>query len=166
MFQQERVMKFSLSMIALLALVSSCSSVNYIQKKAECVVWKDQKYMGPYSTEVLAKKAVWSGKCEGSHWKCQTVDVSYDESNNVFLDGTTNIGKIEKNEFQYGAKEAAPLITYTSLRVYPELKEVRGSVVENTITTETTYHYNDKCTSEDAIVGGIALGLISKIQGQ
>jgi hypothetical protein len=159
-------MKFLVSMMALLALVSSCSSVDNIKKKPDCVVWKDQKYMGPYSTEVIGKKAVWNGSCQGSHWQCQTVDVSYDDNHNVFIKGSTNIGKIENNEFQYSAKDAAPLITYTALRVYPELKEVKASVVENSITTETTYHYNEKCNSEDAVVGGIALGLISKIQGK
>lgn len=159
-------MKFNLSMMVLLALVSSCSSVDNIKKKADCVVWKDQKYMGPYSTEVLAKKAYWSGDCKGEHWKCQVVDVSYDEAKNIFINSTINIGKIVNNEFQFTATDAAPRITFTSLRAYPDLKEVRSAILENSITTEITYHYNDKCTVEDAIVGGIALELISNIQGK
>ena len=159
-------MKFNLMMTLLLVLVSACSSVETIKKKPVCVVWKDQKYMGPYSTEVIEKKATWKGSCQGAHWKCQDVEISYDDNLNVFAK-TENIGKISNNEFQYVAKETAqPLITYTSLRVYPETHEVRASVVENTVSTETVYHYNDKCSFEDAIVGGISLGLISKIQGK
>lgn len=159
-------MKVNLLLVLSLVLISACSSVNSIKKKPVCVVWKDQKYMGPYSTEVVEKKAAWKGSCKGVHWKCQAVEISYDENLNVFAK-EENIGKIANNEFQYVAKNATqPVITYTSLRVYPEVKEVRASVLENTVSTETVYHYNDKCSFEDTIVGGIALGLISKIQGK
>lgn len=159
-------MKFNLMITLLLVLVSACSSVDTIKKKSVCVVWKDQKYMGPYSTEVVAKKVSWKGSCQGAHWKCQDVEISYDDNLNVFAK-SENIGQIANNEFQYVAKDAThPVITYTSIRVYPEVKEVRASVLENTVSTETVYHYNDKCSFEDTIVGGIALGLISKIQGK
>lgn len=158
-------MKINLMLVFLLILVSGCSSVASIKKKPVCAVWRDQKYMGPYSTEVINKKVSWKGSCLGSHWRCQAVEISYDEKLNVFAK-EENIGQIANNKFQYVAKDAAqPVITFTSLRVYSEAKEVRAAVLENTVSTETVYHYNDKCSFEDAIIGGISLGLISKIQG-
>jgi hypothetical protein len=159
-------MKFNLLMISLLALISSCSSVDTLKKKTDCAVWRDQKYMGPYSIDVVGKKSVWTGKCQGNHWKCKNIEVYYDDKNLIFLNGPVNIGKIINNEFQFAAADAAPLITYTALRAYPETREVKASILENSVNTETVYHYNDKCSSEDAIVGSIALGLVWKAQEQ
>ncbi len=161
-------MKSKLMILSVLALAASCSSVDSINKNPACVVWKDQKYLGPYSTEVTATKAAWSGSCRGAHWKCRTVDVSFDESKNVLINGETNIGKIEGVNFNYSLKtqtaDQKSLITYTALRAYPTLKEVRASVSGADVTEETVYQYNDKCSSDQAIIGGIALGMIAEIQ--
>lgn len=161
-------MKSKLMILSVLTLAASCSSIDSINKNPACVVWKDQKYLGPYSTEVTESKAAWSGSCRGAHWKCRTVDVSFDENKNVLIDGATNIGKIEGADFKYSLKtqtaDQKSLITYTALRVYPTLKEVRASISGADVTEETVYKYNDKCSSDQAIIGGIALGMIAEIQ--
>jgi hypothetical protein len=161
-------MNSKLTILSVLLLAASCASLDSINKNPACVVWKDQKYLGPYSTEVLESKAVWSGSCRGAHWKCRTVDVSFDENKNVLIDGETNIGKIEGINFNYLIKtqtaQENSLITYTALRAYSGLKEVHASVSGADVTKETIYKYNDKCSSDQAIIGGIALGMIAEIQ--
>ena len=161
-------MKSKLIILSVMALATSCASVDGNNKNPACVVWKDQKYFGPYSTEVIESKVTWTGGCEGSHLKCKTVDVSFDENKNVLISGVSNIGKIDGINFNYSLKtqeaDQKSLITYTALRAYPSLKEVRASVSGADVTDETVYHYNDKCTSDQAIIGGIALGMIAKIQ--
>lgn len=161
-------MKSKLMILSVLTLAASCSSVDSINKNPACVVWKDQKYLGPYSTEVTGSKAAWSGSCRGAHWKCRTVDVSFDENKNVLINGDTMIGKIEDVNFSYSLKtqtaDQKPLITYAALRAYPTLKEVRASVTGADVTEQTIYQYNDKCSTDQAIIGGIALGMIAEIQ--
>lgn len=161
-------MKSKLIILSTLALAASCSSVDSINKNPACVVWKDQKYLGPYSTEVVESKVAWKGACKSGHWNCQTVDVSFDENKNVLLNTETNIGKIDGVNFSYSVKtgvaDQKSLITYTALRAYPTLKEVRASVSGADVTNETVYHYNDKCSTDQAIIGGIALGMIAEIQ--
>jgi len=160
-------MKSKLLFLSVLTLAASCSSVDSIQKSPACVVWKDQKYLGPYSTEVAETKVSWSGSCRGAHWKCRTVDVSFDENKNVMI-GEMNIGKIEGMNFNSSVKLDSPdqkmAIIYTALRVYPGLKEVHASVSGTDVTDQTIYRYNDKCSSDQAIIGGIALGMIAEIQ--
>lgn len=129
------------------------------------MVWKDQKYLGPYSIEVVDKKVSWNGHCQGEHWNCTVINISFDDNNNVFKDEVT-IGKIEKNEFQYALKDGSPLITYNSLRAYPESREVKASSVVNNQASEAVYSYNEKCSSEEAIIGSISLGLILKVQNK
>lgn len=161
-------MKSKVVIFSFLALTASCSSIDSINKNPACVVWKDQKYLGPYSTEVIESKVAWKGACKSGHWNCQTVDVSFDENKNVLLNSETSVGKIDGVNFSYTIKtEAAdqePLITYAALRVYPTLKEVRASISGADVTDETVYYYNDKCSTDQAIIGGIALGMIAKIQ--
>jgi hypothetical protein len=161
-------MKANLVIFSVLTLASSCSSLDSINKNPACVVWKEQKYLGPYSTEVAESKAAWSGACRGAHWKCRTVDVSFDENKNVLIDGVTSVGKIEGTDFKYSLKtqsvDQRPMITYTALRVYPTLKEVHASISGADVTEETVYKYNDKCSNDQAIIGGIALGMIAEIQ--
>lgn len=160
-------MKSSLMLLSVLVLAASCASVDSIQKSPACTVWKDQKYLGPYSTEVAETRATWSGSCRGAHWKCRTVDVSFDENKNVMI-GEVNIGKIEGMNFNSSVKLDSPdqkmAINYTALRVYPDLKEVHASVSGADVTDQTVYRYNDKCSSDQAIIGGIALGMIAEIQ--
>lgn len=160
-------MKSKLIFLSVLSLVVSCSSIDSIQKNPACVVWKDQKYLGPYSTEVGESKVSWSGSCRGAHWKCRTVDVSFDENKNVMF-GEINIGKIEGENFnssvQLSTNGHKPAIVYTALRAYPTLKEVHASFSGADVTDQTVYRYNDKCSSDQAIIGGIALGMIAEIQ--
>lgn len=161
-------MQSKLTLLSVLVLAASCSSVESIQKNPACVVWKDQKYLGPYSTEVIESKASWSGSCRGAHWQCRKVDVSFDENKNVLINGETNVGKIEGNNFNYsektGTTNGKPLITYTALRAYPELKEVHASISGADVTDVTVYRYNDKCSVDQAVIGGVALGMIAEIQ--
>jgi hypothetical protein len=162
------VMKFTLSIIVLACfIISSCSSLDSVKKNPNCVVWKDQKYLGPYSIEVVEKKIEWTkGRCPGKKAKCEPVNLSLDENGNVFRDAV-NIGKINNNEFLYTVKDGdLPLITYTSMRTYPETSEVKGAVLINNVPTETVYQYNQKCSPQEAILGGIALGLIAQIQNK
>lgn len=160
-------MKSKLILLSVLTLAASCTSVDSIQKSPACTVWKDQKYLGPYSTEVAETKASWSGSCRGAHWKCRTVDVSFDENKNVMF-GEMNIGKIEGVNFNSSVKLPTngekPVIVYTALRAYPDLKEVHASFSGADVTDQTVYRYNDKCSSDQAIIGGIALGMIAEIQ--
>ena len=50
-------MKSKLIFLFILILTTSCASIDSIKKNPACVVWKDQKYLGPYSTEVSEKEA-------------------------------------------------------------------------------------------------------------
>ena len=152
--------------LSLLTLAASCSSIDSINKNPACVVWKDQKYLGPYSTEVIESKVAWKGACKSGHWNCQIVEVSFDENKNVLLNGETSVGKIEDLNFSSSVKTAdqKALITHTALRAYPTLKEVRASISDADVTNETIYRYNDKCSTDQAIIGGIALGMIAEIQ--
>lgn len=160
-------MKSRLFIVSMLAVLSSCSSVESVQKNPACVVWKDQKYLGPYSIEVKESKVEWNGSCRGAHWKCRNVDISFDENKNVLL-ATESIGKIEGVNFNYSAKSVGDdqksLITYNALRAYPELKEVRATIAKADVTEEVVYHYNDKCSSDQGIIGGIALGMVEEIR--
>ncbi|MBY0414409.1 MAG: hypothetical protein K2Q18_09595 [Bdellovibrionales bacterium] len=145
---------YSTILFSFLLVVSACSSISGLQKKPVCAVWKDQKYMGPYSIEVVEKQVRWSGQCQGSHWKCKEVSVSYDEANNVLMNFTTNIGVISGTIFTGSSK----YISIASAMVLPDKKEVQagGSI----------FQYNDKCSNQDAIVGTVALGLIAEAQGK
>ena len=160
-------MKFKFIILFLLAFVISCASVESIKKSPACIVWKNQKYLGPYSTEVGETKAFWNGSCRGSHWQCRKVNISFDENKNVMV-GETMIGKIEGFNFNSSVKlESADkkmTILYTALRAYPDLKEVQATLSGADVTAQTDYHYNDKCSSDQAIIGAIALGMIAEIQ--
>ena len=148
-----------------LLFITSCASIDSIKKNPNCVVWRDQSVFGPYSTEVLDNKVIWTGSCRSANWKCRSVEVSFDENKNIFLKGDINIGKIENNEFNYTEKDLADksLTIYTALRAYPEVSEVRTSVTEKA-TVEVAYRYNEQCSVPQAIIGGLALGLIDQIQ--
>ena len=160
-------MKLKFMLLSMFMFATSCASVDSIKKSPTCIVWKDQKYFGPYSTEVNDKKVYWNGACTGGRWKCRTVEVSFDENKNIMI-GETSIGKIEGMNFNSSVKmESADqkmTILYTALRVYPDLKQVHASVSGADVTDQTIYHYNDKCSSDQAIIGGIALGMIAEIQ--
>jgi hypothetical protein len=159
-------MKKLLYLPFVLILISSCASVESIKKNENCVVWKDQKIWGPYSIEVIEKKVEWSGSCKGNNRDCDVVLISLDENNNVFS-GTDLLGKIENNELHFAKKQAlSEILNFTGVRVYPELKILKSSITMNAVTTEENYQYNDKCTSEEAIVGAISLGLISNSQSK
>ncbi|MBC7428461.1 MAG: hypothetical protein H7336_07615 [Bacteriovorax sp.] len=159
-------MKFFLWLTTAAMLVSSCSSVDSIKKNENCVVWKDQKVWGPYSVEVINKKADWTGSCKGYNRGCDEVHISLDENNNV-LSNADVLGKIENNELQFAEKHAlADIMNFTGVRVYPDLKTVKSSIIVNKITTEESFLYNDKCSAEESITGAIALGLIGKSQNK
>ena len=162
-------MKSKLILLSLLTLVVSCTSIDSINKSPACIVWKDQKYLGAYSIEVAETQVTWRGACQGAHWKCRTVDVSFDENKNVIVN-KANIGKILGMNFNSSVEMESPdqkmAILYTALRVYPELKEVHATVSGADVTDQSIYRYNDKCSSDQAIIGGIALGMIAEIQKQ
>ncbi|MBC7712400.1 MAG: hypothetical protein H7177_03625 [Rhizobacter sp.] len=142
----------------------SCSSVDSIKKNENCVVWKEQKVWGPYSVEVIQKKAEWKGSCKGYNTGCDKITISLGENNTV-LSNEDVLGKIENNELHFAEKYAlSDIINYTGVRAYPDLKTVKSSVTTDKITIEESYQYNDKCSAEEAITGSIALALINKSQ--
>lgn len=151
-----------LSLISLTLV--SCSSVDSIKKSTDCIVWKDQKYLGPYSIEVIAKKVDWKGACKGYNRGCYLVAISLDENNNV-LSGTDILGKIENNELKFAEKHVfSNLINFSGARAYPDQKLVRSSIVMNGVISEESYSFNDKCSNEEALTGVVALTLIGKVQ--
>lgn len=156
-----------LIILSVLSLATSCTSLDSIKKNPICIVWKDQKYLGPYSTEVTETQVLWNGSCHGTKWKCRKVNVLFDENKNVLV-GETIIGKIEGINFNSSVKldsiDQKMDVIYTALRVYPDLKEVHGTFSGADVTDQSVYHYNDKCSSDQAIIGGIALGMIAEIQ--
>ena len=156
-----------LILLFLLSSATSCTSLDSIRKSPACIVWKDQNFLGPYSTEVNETQASWNGSCHGTKWKCRTVNVLFDENKNVLFNETI-IGKIEGINFNSSVKleltDPNLDIIYTALRVYPELKEVYATFSGTDVNDQIVYHYNDKCSSDQAIIGGIALGMIAEIQ--
>ncbi len=157
-------MKSFLFLSIMTLTLASCSSVDSVKKNVNCVVWKDQKYFGPYSIEVIAKKVEWKGACQGTNRNCTEVVISLDESNNV-LSGTDVLGKIENNELKFAEKHAlSNVINFAGVRVYPEQKLVKSSVVTSGVSTEESYLYNDKCSAEEAVTGTVALNLIALAQ--
>ena len=156
-----------LILLSILSLIVSCTSIDSIKKSPTCIVWKDQKYLGPYSTEVEETKVSWNGSCHATKLNCRTVSVSFDENKNVMFDESI-IGKIEGINFNSSVKldgtDQKMTILYTALRVYPDLKEVHATFSGVDVTDQTIYHYNDKCSPDQAIIGGIALGMIAEIQ--
>ena len=156
-----------LILLSILSLIVSCTSIDSIKKSPTFIVWKDQKYLGPYSTEVEETKVSWNGSCHATKLNCRTVSVSFDENKNVMFDESI-IGKIEGINFNSSVKldgtDQKMTILYTALRVYPDLKEVHATFSGVDVTDQTIYHYNDKCSLDQAIIGGIALGMIAEIQ--
>ena len=157
-------MKKILFLIFLTLFFTSCQSMKSIETSPNCVVWRDQEFFGPYSTEVVDKKTTWDGSCRTANYQCRKVNISYDENNNILKDEIV-IGKFENNKFIYTEKNSSnSLIVYTSVHVYPELKKVMATIVNGGAATETEYQFNLKCSSEQAAIGAIALGLIYQIQ--
>lgn len=160
--------------LLLAATLVSCQSMKSIEKNPNCIVWKDQEYLGPYSIEVVNKAVKWNGSCRTADYRCREVNVSYDDGNNVYKD-TIIVGKIENNKFtkfEYSQKDPVqkpfsekPLFLFSSVEASHEAK-----VLENTLTNsdqtviKSQYKYNEKCSAEDAVIGGISLGLIEQIQ--
>lgn len=166
-------MKMLAALFLAITLVS-CQSMKSIEKNSNCIVWKDQEYLGPYSVEVANKAVKWNGSCRTADYRCREVNVSYDAENNVYKD-TIIVGKIVNNKFtkfEYSQKEPVqkpfsekPLFLFSSVEASHETR-----VLENTLTninqtvSKTQYRYNEKCSAEDAVIGGISLGLIEQIQ--
>lgn len=157
-------MKILLFISIIILMVSSCSSVDSINKSPHCIVWKNQEIWGPYSVDVIGKKIEWKGACKGYNRGCTEILITLDENNNV-LHRADVLGKIENNELRFAEKHVLfETINFTGVRAYPEQKLVKSSMIINAITTEDSFQYNDKCSAEEAITGAVALGLISKSQ--
>ncbi len=159
-------MKSYLSFLILSFTLFSCSSVDSIKKSSNCIVWKDQKYMGPYSVDVIAKKIEWTGACIGYNRGCQEIVITLDENNNV-LSGAENLGKIENGELKFSEKHSlSEVVNFTGIRAYPEQKLVKSSVVVENVSTEQSFSFNNKCSAEEAVAGVVALSLIEKAQSK
>lgn len=146
---------FSLVLVSGL-LVSSCSSIDQINKNPNCVVWKDQKFFGPASVEVISKKVSWIGGCRGLHWDCKALKLTSDDGNNVMAEEIP-MGFIENNRFSFFPDH--PFGDYVSSAEYvavPESQEVR--------TPQTVYRFNQKCSADEAILGALAVDIIGHIQ--
>lgn len=153
-----------LSLITL--LLTSCSSLDSVKKSPNCIVWKDQKYLGPYSVTVLTKKVEWKGSCKGYNRGCSELMISADEQNNV-LSGADLLGKIENNELKFAEKHSlTEWLNFKMVKVDLEKKLVRTTFLSNDGEVDQNYFYNEKCSPEEAIVGGVAIGLIEKAQSR
>ncbi|AUN97180.1 hypothetical protein DOM21_15765 [Bacteriovorax stolpii] len=155
-------MKKSLLFIMLGALVS-CASVDSIHKNANCVVWKDQQYWGPYSIEVVENKIFWNGNCKGYNSGCKELSLKVDENKNLLSDEAV-IGTIANNELKLAEKHAlATMINYNVMSANMEGKQLKTQ----TAATEPfvdSYKFNDKCSAESALLGGVALDAIYFLQ--
>ncbi len=155
-------MKKSLLFI-MLATLASCASVDSIHKNANCVVWRDQKYWGPYSVEVVENKIFWNGNCKGYNSGCKELSLKVDENKNLLSDEAV-IGTIANNELKLVEKHAlATMINYTVMSANMEGKQLKTQ----TAATEPfvdSYKFNDKCSAEAALLGGVALDAIYFLQ--
>jgi hypothetical protein len=146
----------SLSLILSLSLFASCSSIDSVQKNANCVVWKDQKVWGPASIEVIGKTVSWIGGCRGMHWDCKRLKIRADEDNNVMAEEIPT-GFIENDSFKFFPDQPfTDFVSSSEYKVNTEKHEVNSSKIN--------FRYNDKCTPEQALIGSIAVDIIGHIQ--
>lgn len=155
-------MKKSLLFI-MLATLASCASVDSIHKNANCVVWRDQKYWGPYSVEVVENKVFWNGNCKGYNSGCKELSLKVDENKNLLSDEAV-VGTIANNELKLIEKNVlSTMINYNVMSANMEGKQLKTQ----TAATEPfvdSYKFNDKCSVEAALLGGVALDAIYFLQ--
>lgn len=147
----------------MLGLLASCASVDSINKNANCVVWRDQNYWGPYSIEVVENKIFWNGNCKGYNSGCKELSLKVDENKNLLSDEAI-VGTIAGNELKLVEKHAlATMINYNVMSANMETKQLKTQ----TAATEPfvgSYKFNDKCSTESALLGGVALDAIYSLQ--
>lgn len=152
---------FSLSILAI--LLSSCASVESINKNKNCVVWRDQKYWGPYSLEVVENKIFWNGNCKAYNSGCKELSLLIDENKNLVSDGKI-IGVIANDEVRFTEKHSLEgIINYKVMKASVESKQLKTQTAETEPFVDS-YKFNDKCTGESALLGGVALDVINFLQ--
>ena len=146
-----------------IALVSSCASIDAINKSPNCTVWRDQKYWGPYSIEVVGNTVKWDAMCKAYNSGCIPLTLKLDENKNILSDEVI-IGKIENNEAKMIDNHIhAKMLSYKIMRASLQNKSL-STLVDEQATPVEVYKLNDKCTTESALVGGVALDLIQYLQ--
>lgn len=149
--------------LTMVSLFASCASVDGINKSPNCVVWKDQKYWGPYSIEVVENKIKWDAKCKGYNSGCVALNLKIDENKNILSDEVI-IGKIENNDaIMVDNHVHAKMINYKIMRASMETKEL-STLLDDKAAPLAAYKFNDKCNAESAVLGGVALDLIQFLQ--
>lgn len=149
--------------LIIVSLFASCASVDGINKSPNCVVWKDQKYWGPYSIDVVENKILWDAKCKGYNSGCVPLTLKIDENKNILSDEVI-IGKIENNDAVMVDNHIhAKMINYKIVRASMETKEL-STLADDKASPVVAYKFNDKCTNESALLGGVALDLIQYLQ--
>ncbi len=146
-----------------IALFTSCASIDGVNKSANCTVWRDQKYWGPYSIEVVNNEVKWDAKCKAYNSGCVPLFLKLDENKNILSDGVI-IGKIENNEAKMVDNHIhAKMIDYKIMRASIEAKKL-STLVDDKAASVEVYNFNDKCSAESALVGGVAIDLIQYLQ--
>lgn len=152
-----------LFLLASISVLTSCASVDSINKNPNCVVWRDQKYWGPYSIEVVENKVFWNGNCKGYNSGCRELTLKIDENKNLLSDEAV-LGSVVNNELKFVEKHALTgIINYNVEKVNMESKMLQTQ----TAATEPfvdSHQFNDKCTAEAALLGGVALDAINFLQ--
>lgn len=149
--------------LTFVAFISSCASVEGINKSANCIVWRDQKYWGPFSLEVVENKIKWDTKCKAYNSGCVALNIKLDENKNILSDEVI-IGKIENNDATMIDNHIhAKMLNYKMMRASLENKTLATLTDDKAVPVEA-YKFNDKCSVESALVGGVALDLIQYLQ--
>lgn len=152
-------------LLAFIALLSSCASVDSINKSANCIVWRDQDYWGPYSIEVVENKVFWNGNCKVYNSGCKELNLKVDENKNILSDEAI-IGTVANNELRLVEKHALTgIINYTASKANMESKTLQTQTALSEPFVDSD-KFNDKCTPEAALLGGVALDAIKFLQSK
>ena len=166
------------------SFISSCTSIKTLENSNACTVWKEQILFGPTYVTVGNNRASWSGQCKNLWWNCNSVNASFDpKTSEIFLrvdrdqdDGTKlhwdqdkTIGKITGSEFYYSEKNPLEnFISYTAFKANPESLTVtyQVSIHPLNLKNEVVYHYNKVCSTNDALLGVIAVGAVENLKSK
>lgn len=157
-----------------------CASVEKLSSSDHCEVWEDKLLFGITNVSVGNGNASWSGNCKKLWWECKRVSayvkkdtrdvyLSVSDDHKLNWDPEKPIGKIVNNEFKYNDKN--PLekyISYSPMVVDMNKYIVSYIVRVPLINQENTvkYNFNNKCNSDDALLGALAVGAVRKLKSE
>ena len=172
-------MKFIFSILFTL-LLSSCASVEKLSSSDHCEVWEDRLLFGTVNVSVANGIASWSGNCKKLWWECKSVKAHLDnKTREVYLsvsddqklnwDPQKPMGKINNNVFTYSDKN--PLEKY--IKITPMTVDMSAYLVSYNVQipsikqdTKVKYAFNNKCSAEEALIGALAVGAVSKLKSE